>query len=375
MTVSGTNRVTAGLLVALIAVCGAAFLAWNGIDALEGRSEFHFFADSPTYHEAARGDLSHIESAADLLSVAGNFLGPLIILWLAGENYYAVLALNSIVLIYSTWSLSSTLRIDALRLAGWLLLNPITISSVLSVNKEILSLLFVALLMRGWTRQSWVSLTIALAISIMVRWQLTVAMVVLLAMLTWTNPFRDHRYLSLTFLLLLLSAAYVAMAPLLEPIRLNFEHAAAEYEGSGLYEQLVAWQDGGAYWAVFPLKAAHLLFGMGLRLDRLLAPENIYNDVWQLLHSTALLILFCVLLRQRRMNLRNDLVYVSAIYVAIFAITPIYTPRYFYPVYVLWVLALCARDPASVLLGLRGRHAKPHNSRNRPAAIPSHPHP
>ena len=54
------------------------------------------------------------------------------------------------------------------------------------------------------------------------------------------------------------------------------------------------------------------------------------------------------MVRRGRLTLRNDLVYMSLIYIAVFAITPIYTPRYFYPVYVMWAAALCTPRPAIV---------------------------
>jgi hypothetical protein len=359
------RRLLAHLAIIVIAMCSAGFLAWIGIDVLSGRSDSQFFADSTTYHEAARGDLIQLDSIGDLVGVASNFLGPVALVKLAGDNYYAVMLINAALLAFAIGSLSLTLRLNALALLGWLLLNPLTISSVLSVNKEVLSLVVVALLVRGWVGRSWPVLLLAAMISVLVRWQLTAFMLILGIIVSSLNPLREHRSWSLVALLLVLSALYVLMAPVLEPIRMTFELAAVDYEGSGLYERLVAWQEAGAYWAVFPIKAVHLLFGMGLRMDRLLAPENIYNDVWQLLHSTALLVVCSALVTSRRFRLGNDLVYAGLIYVAVFAITPIYTPRYFYPVYVLWVLAIC--QPTQI------KRFSPKWTKQRPSAVAAQP--
>ncbi|MEO5844599.1 MAG: hypothetical protein ABIQ33_07125 [Caldimonas sp.] len=350
--------------IALLALLGAVFLAAIGIDSLEYRNDFQFFADSPTYHEAARGDLE-IDGVADLVGIAGNFLGPLVILKLAGENYYAVLILNALLLAFSVLSLSRSLRLDASKFLIVLLLNPITISSLLSVNKETLSLVFVALLVRGYAARSVATLLLAALVSVLVRWQLTVLLAIAVAMLSGVNPLRERRIASLALLVAAFSLAYLLFEETLTPIRLTFQDAAAEYEGSGFYEQLVAWQDQGWYWAILPLKAAHLLFGLGLRLDRLIAPADWYNDVWQLLHSTSLLVLFLMVVRRGRFTPRNDLVYLALIYVAVFAITPIYTPRYFYPVYVLWAAALCSPDRLAPILR---RRAVPRMRRKRPLA-------
>jgi hypothetical protein len=152
-------------------------------------------------------------------------------------------------------------------------------------------------------------------------------------------------------LLVGLSIVYVVLAPILEPVQENFDFSAAEYEGGGSYNLLLDYQNAGWYWLVFPLKAAHLMFATGLRFDRLLSPTLIYNDVWQLLHSTAMLLMFIVLWRARRLRLRNDLIFISAVYAAIFAMTPIYVPRYFYPVYILWALALVSPSASPPILG------------------------
>jgi hypothetical protein len=103
------------------------------------------------------------------------------------------------------------------------------------------------------------------------------------------------------------------------------------------------------------VKALHLLFGLGLRFDRLFAPVDIYNDVWQLLHSTATLAVFLLLCLSRRVSLRNDLIYISVIYIVVFSISPIYSPRYFYPVYVLWAAVLLSSPhPVRILHNGKG---------------------
>ena len=349
-------------LLALVTLLGAAFLFAVGIDAIEGRNDFQFYADSGTYHEAARGGLVGLDSLVDVVGIAGNFLGPLLVLRLTGENYYLVLLANAVMLFMSVASISRTLRLDSLRLAALLLLNPLTISSLLAVNKEILSLVFVAILLRGFATRSRLLLGAAAVLSVLVRWQLTLVLMLLVAMVMPTGAWRGRRRIALLGLLAGLSVLYVLLLPVFEPIRASFDLSVSDYEGSGFYEWLVGWQDIGAYWAVFPVKAAHLLFGLGLRIDRLLAPANLYNDVWQLLHSSATLLMFIALWRARQLRLDNDLVFISAIYIAVFALSPIYSPRYFYPVYVLWAIALAAGTPALQLVRPARRRARPRTA-------------
>lgn len=342
MKVRGTRVAFACAWLICFALLGAVFLMLVGVDALEWRHPFQFFADSATYHEAARGGLAHVSSLREMVGVAGNFLGPVMLLRAVGENYYLVMVVNIAIMMLAIASLARTLDLDALKLLVLLLINPITVSSLLSVNKEIISVVVLACFLHGVKTRSTLTLLAALCAAVLVRWQLTMVLLVVLAMNARVNPLRHARGTSLVLLLVGLSVAYLAAGSALQGVRESFAAAAAQYEGSGLYTWLVGLQDRGWYWAIFPLKAAHLLFGLGLRFDRLFAPTDIYNDIWQLLHSTAMLVLFVVLVARRRFHLRNDYVYISLIYIAIIALTPIYTPRYFFPVYVLWALAACS---------------------------------
>jgi hypothetical protein len=363
LTVRWSLLLTAMVLL-LLGVIGAIFLHLVGIDALEGRNDFQFFADSNTYHDAAQGNLRHVSGIIDTVGVAGNFLGPLLVLQLVQQNYYLVMILNLIVMFVAVRSLADSASVNALKLQLLLLLNPITISSLLSVNKEVISVLFIALVVRGCKTRSVWTLAAAFAVSILVRWQLTIFLLALVGVVGPCNPLRRYRWLTSIVLAVLVSLAYVWLASILEPVQLNFEVAVAQYEGSGIFERLVRLQSQGLYWLVFPIKVAHLLFATGLRMDRLLNPTIIYNDVWQLLHSTMLLALFLLLWWSHRLRLQNDLVYISAIYVLIFGLTPIYAPRYFFPVYVLWATAVLMRTPPPEILRALGSRKLRRRSRS-----------
>jgi hypothetical protein len=64
------------------------------------------------------------------------------------------------------------------------------------------------------------------------------------------------------------------------------------------------------------------------------------------LHSLAMLFVFVLLLINRRLKIRSDLLFISLLYLLVFAATPIYVPRYFYPIYVMW--AVCLAVPSVV---------------------------
>ncbi|MFN7092513.1 MAG: hypothetical protein ACK4P4_18415 [Allorhizobium sp.] len=324
----------------LMFVLAAGYLSIHGINALEGRNPYQFFADANTYHEFARS--MNQFAGSELISLGRNALGPLFLVLLSGDNYYLVAALNVLIFFISVRLLSWDARVDPLFFAALLLLNPMTISSLMAANKEILSLFFFALLVRAWLRRSLLWLTLAVVVAICVRWQLFAFVVLLMPFaLGWRLP-PHNRALLLVAVAVALSIAYRLALGALSQITDNFQAAAQTYSGgSGLFTALVAMQMDGLYFLIAPIKAAHLLFGLGLRFDRLVTPVDIYNDVWQLLGSTALLCIFLALCAKRTFTIRNDVIFISILYILLFALSPIYAPRYFYIVYVMWILVYC----------------------------------
>lgn len=339
-------------LVLLLVLGGAVFLHRVGIDALDGFNELQFFADSQTYHSFARGDLPRFNGLRDAIGVGSNLLGPLLILGLAGDNYYAVLAFNAVLFFVAVLAIARAAGVDPFHLALLLVVNPLTISSLLSINKEIIGLAFLAVLLNALRARSLPLLALAFVVALLVRWQLSLFVLVLAGCLLVAGRDGVRRAWCLVGAVLAFSVMYVAMAGVFSGVQNNFESAALDYQGSGVFTSMVEWQKLGLYWAVFPIKALHLMFALGLRLDRLLQPASMYNEVWQLLHSTALLALSVAALALGRLRLRNDLVFIAAVYLVVFVVTPIFAPRYLYPVYVLLAVALLRPRAAHALAPL-----------------------
>jgi hypothetical protein len=252
-----------------------------------------------------------------------------------------------------------------LKVAGLLLISPITISSLLSVNKEILFFPFIALALTGYMRKSVVWLVMALLVSVLVRWEATAFFLIALA-LSPMSVFKSklsisrmsilkRRGLALGCLLVAGSIFYVQMSETFASVILVVEKSVLEDTdpGSGIFTTLVYYQSQGFYFLVFPFKALHLLFAPGLRVDRLLNPRNIYNDFFILLHCFATLVAFVTLVRRRLFTLHSDLIFLSWVFLTVFCLTPIYAPRYLYPVFMLWMLVL-AGAPLNIAAGRKG---------------------
>ena len=327
------------LLLACGAVLAATFLFTIGNDALSGRNAFQFFADSRTYMRIYAGDEFLANDA--LLSVSDNYVGPLLVLRALHGNIYLVMAFNITLFWLSVVGVTHVLRLDALRVGVVLLLSPLTVSSLLSVNKEIFVLPFMALAIAGYVRRSVVLFIAAFAASLLIRWQVTAFFLILLGV---SLPWRmlRHRALIVVALLGASSVAYLLLSEVFAAVIAVVERSVLDDfdQGSGLFTVLNGLQQRGAYFLVFPLKAAHLLFALGLRLDHIMRPTNVYNDIFVGLHCSVTLVVFVAMLRRGLVTLRSDLMYAAILFLVVFCLSPIYAPRYLYPVYVVWVLML-----------------------------------
>lgn len=320
------------------------YLAFFGIAALEENSGIQFFADSSTYHKIFSGEIWLGDGLKSWIGVANNFLGPLLILKISGNNYYVVAAFNCIIFLYSLIKISHLLNLNSYKFLLLLLLNPITISSLMSVNKEIISFLFIACLFCFIEKKSWFNFLICFVLALMVRWQLVIVFILIFLTYSKLNFLKAHRYLFLAFIIMTASIVFYLAADLISPVSLNFSSSAAEHDGSGVWITLVELQNTGYYFVVFLFKALHLLFGLSANISKILSPDNFYNDIIQTLNAVSFVILFLILMIKGKFTMSSDIYFISVIYLIIFSITPIYSPRYLYPVYILWCILYCHRE-------------------------------
>lgn len=343
--------------VALIAfgliIVGLIFLYSVGQYALIGRHPFEFFADSNTYHNIYDG---YIVLQEGIVGVSFNFVGPMLILKLTGGNIYLVMIVNVLIFSLSMIAVSRVLQLDPVKTTLIQLLSPMTLSSLMSVNKEIIAFPTLVLLLSAYRYRSIPLFLAALGVSILARWQLSVFCLILGGVYFLRSA---NRYAILAVLLVSISTAYYAMQGILRPVLENVEASTAVYtEGSGLFERLNDLQNSGLYLLVAPIKAAHLLFSLGFKFNNMVNPIVVYNDQIVTTYCLMNFLFFVALIGTRRFRVGNDLLFISIIYLIVFALTPVYSPRYFYPVTVLWALAL-----ASAQVGIL-----PTRARTRPVA-------
>jgi len=331
------------VLLLVFSILGLAFLYFVGNSQLEqSPPTFQFFADSNTYIKTYRGEADN----GAVIRVDGNYLGPLAVLNIFRGNNYLILLFNVCAFGASVIHIAKSLKLNSFYVGVFLLISPLTVSSLLSVNKEIFLFPFLALALNGYLRRSLLSSLLAFCFSLLVRWQLGIFYIALILIVRWRSVLSSRAKL-LFAMLAVVSIVYLAIQPIIEPVLLYVQLSIDNYQdgGSGLFERVLEFQNRGLYFLVFPAKAFHLLFGMGFKIDKIINPTALYNDFFVAGHCAVAFVVFLVLFFKRKITLNSDLLFVSVVFLIFFCVTPIFAPRYLYFVFVLEVLVLLGAPP------------------------------
>lgn len=337
-------RVTIGSVILFFYfVLAIAFFFVMGDAMLNEETGIQFFADSATYEQAAI-ELKEL-TPLELIMYNPNYFGQITILNLMNGSRWGVLILNLFVFVLSVSIVSRAISLDRRLLIMLLIVNPMTFSSLLSINKEIYSLLTIALLIYGVGRNSSRALFACLVVSFFVRWQLSLFAIVFWVLISPLNIFRHRRLLTVLILIVVMSILYYVIRPLAFSNVSEVALAGAEqWEGSGLWGRLLDVQNSGGYFLVFPIKVLHAMFGILAYMENIIDPPEFYNYVVVMLHSLTMLFMLIYAFVKKKLSLRRDIFYIVMIYLLIFGLTPIYAPRYFYPVFVLLCVLVAERS-------------------------------
>lgn len=314
------------------------FLIFVGIAAVKGDIDFDFFADSDTYMEFAEEGFT----MRQVLVISPNMIGPTIILNVLFKNYFLVFFFNILILILMYNKISKFYNLDKRSLFFFLLISPVLFSSLIAINKEIIALLSMTFFFIYYRKRSISYLVLALIFSFLVRWQMTMFIVILTLLISNLNVFRNKRAFSLCLLLTFISLLYYLNLSKFETFNTIAEIGQeSSDEGSGLFSVLIGIQNSnplGYVLAWFP-KFLFLFFGLLARFQKVFDFSDFYNNFitfWQCLVNFYLFILII----KKRISLSNIFFFSAIVYSMIFSLSPIFSPRYLFPVYILMAFAL-----------------------------------
>jgi hypothetical protein len=316
------------------------FLITFGIRAIKGDIDFEFYADSETYIEF----VNEKQSFSNIILLNPNMLGPTLILKLFNNSFISVFFLNVIIVLFFYFTFSKKYNIDRRYLFLYFLLSSIFFSSVISINKEIISLLSIAFFFRYYKTNSFSMLLLSIFISLLVRWQMTLFIVSLVFMLSTWNPLRKYKLVLLSLFLLTISIVYYINIASFESFNLIAELGQeSSVEGSGLFNIVLNLQNSGlfGYFLAFIPKFLFLFIGVLARYYKLLDTTDFYNNVVVFLQSIANLMVLIKIIKLK-IGLDNIFLFSAIVYCIIFALSPIFAPRYFFPAYILLSLAVAS---------------------------------
>jgi hypothetical protein len=316
------------------------FLITIGIRAVKGEINFEFYADSETYIEF----MNENQSLSDILLLYPNMLGPTLILKILNQSFIGVFLFNIFIVLFFYFSSTKNNIMNKKYLFFYLLISPMFFSSVLTINKEIISILSITLFFKYFKSKSYLMLILSLFFSILVRWQMSLFIICLTILLTKWNPFKKYRLYLVIFFLLTISLFYYFNLSSFEKFNKIAELGQeTAIEGSGLFSNVLKVQNSNilGYFLAFIPKFLFLFIGVLVRFYKLLDFTDFYNNV---VVFTQCIANFIILVNIIKLKIKLDNIYFfsAIVYCIIFSLSPIFAPRYLFPGYILFAMAIAS---------------------------------
>lgn len=303
-------------------------------------------ADSGTYWEisgvksgAIFNEHTNSESGAEKLN---NSLGPVVQAKLFRTDFGVMLS-NVALFFFALWIVGTMREFDRAMFTLLLLINPMLVSAIITLNKEIFALVGLIIFVRYMTAKRYrgLLLLLALLISFAAHWQQSITMLFLACIDSRISPFRHKPRAGIVILVLTFTVGYTIVFHL-APILIAGLLAQAQAGRTIVILDNIQGTFG------FPLVVVPkiLLNVMG----RFSTPWYFLNEYWhaefwnwfdqiflQIQELLTTLLLFGLFFTGR-LKLRHAPVYLLACYLILTAVNPMVQPRYEYPAYVLLCL-------------------------------------
>ncbi|MBP6755049.1 MAG: hypothetical protein KA210_02795 [Bacteroidia bacterium] len=318
--------------------CAFIFLITVGISAVKGEINFEFYADSETYMEF----MLEKQSFTDIILFNTNMFGPTVILTVLKESYFAVFFFNVFIVLFSYFTFTKNYKVDKSYFLFCLILSPMFFSSIISINKEIISLLSLALFFKFHKTKSVIVLILSILVSFLVRWQMTVFIFSLMILLSSKTPFKNNKKKLIFIYLISVSILYFINLSSFEQFnRIAELGQESSDEGSGLFSVVLSIQNSGilGYFFAFIPKFLFLFIGLISRYYKLFDFSDFYNNFVVFLQAVANFVILKNVFNSK-ISFNNIFFFSAVVYCIIFALSPIFAPRYLFPAYIMFSLSL-----------------------------------
>jgi hypothetical protein len=320
--------------------------------------DIRFGADSQTY-------AAYAEKIRDdqLVSINGNYLGPILIFRLFSSNLFLVVVFNSILFIINYLILQKVFNLKSLKFTLIFLMNPLLFISLSTLNKEILGLTTISFLFYFLRSKNYLFLAISMLFAVLTRWQqVLVNLIFIVAIYIVSNnnklfaKFATKNKITL-IILFLISIIYPSVASLLSFDETETFINQIEKNGAVL-EILNGLQKNYMFFLAFLPKAAlNYLGNISRPFELLLNPDKIdkidfFNSYIIPAHQVSILILIILFLpkiwrwisvQSSRQDMSANLFY-CMIYTMLYSLGAFIQYRYFFPIYVLFCCTLAEKS-------------------------------
>jgi hypothetical protein len=330
-------------------------------------------ADSQTYLNVAgfvgNSKKTNQENAA-LVTLSGNLLGPVLVAILI-QSLWGIALFNTLLFVLSLCAAS---HLPGVRLGPFfclLVLDPTLIPALLTLNKEILSLVGVILFVRYVTseRKTLLQLLLLLSVSLLARWEQAAVTGIVLALSSPRSPLKHRPKFVIVTLILIITLAYPVLVRSGIADIANMIAFAGEGSTGPILNDIQA--SYGFPLVIIPKVMINLfghLLSPGLFISDFFVQDPTDIQIYFVLplHCLAMFLVVVVAAMKKKLTLKNPTIYWCAIYQVVTAVSPVLQTRYQYPVYVILCLELSG---LSLLTSTSTQHARRFHKRYFRAAL------
>jgi hypothetical protein len=283
-----------------------------------------------------------------LLKLAGSILGPLLIARLLNFDAMYICLANCGMLIAVFFCLRKYApRGDTLFLL-LIMMSPMTLFSLTSINKEIIGALGFALFIRYLENRRPLLLVAAVGVSFLARWPQAVFLLAIVVIYGKASRSWKTRYKWFALVLLIVSVVYPILnrqESMQEFVTAQGRFADPQYEKfGGFLQSLNSVEENFAYPLVAVPKIILNLFSSLPRTWSVLTAGpgelglDFYNNYVILFHQIATFAVLLTIVLRRRVKYYSPALFISLVYCGVFAIGSVLNSRIFYPIYPLLCL-------------------------------------
>jgi hypothetical protein len=345
-------KIRKGSAYIFIYLCAVSVLffafVWGYFLKGNGESAIRFDADSFAYVE-----LNEIyDSLVVLFSISPNFIGQIFLLRITDSNFLIIFLINLSLFILSYKTLIKSYDFDSAIFAVLLILNPLVIPVITTLNKEIFGMASVAFYASYLVRKKKWMFFLCLLFAVVTRWQMVFIILFFHFFRIITNSLKLSRGLSLGFFILLISITYPTLFAGFTNV-IDGRTAERQQETAGaLINFFNLIQHYYLYFVSVWPKMFFNLFGNFFRVFSLITNPSkadlldVYNNVFLLGHQIITFALTVWMIVRKKVNFNNDLVYFCCVYLIAFSIGPMIQYRYIFPLYILFALIIAEQKIA-----------------------------